>query len=198
MAGIVTSDVDGRHARRDRNRDAVLDAVIALFSEDVEPTPDAVANRCGLSPRSIYRYFEDREGLVQAAIDRAVAAAIPLLVIEPLGQGPLEERISTLVDSRLAAHDSIGATARAARRRASRSEALTRQVAAGRGALRDQVAEQFAPELAELAGLTRVARLGALDTLLQFESIDALTSGASDEDNARATLVEACRALLRP
>jgi AcrR family transcriptional regulator len=198
MAGLTTSDVDGRRARRDRNRDAVLDAVISLFSEDVEPTPDAVAQRCGLSPRSIYRYFEDREGLVQAAIDRAVEAAIPLLVIEPVGEGPLDQRVTTLVDSRLAAHQAVGATARAARRRVGRSEALARQVTAGRSALRDQVAAQFAPELGELPTPSRAARLGALDTLLQFESLDALISGVELDEHARATLVEACHALLRP
>jgi AcrR family transcriptional regulator len=197
VAGLTTSDVDGRRARRDRNRDAVLDSVIALFSEDVEPTPDTVAQRCGLSPRSIYRYFEDREGLVQAAIDRAVGAAVPLLVVDPLGDGPLEERIGVLVDSRLRAHRVIGATARAARRRTGRSDALLRQVVAGRAVMRDQVALQFAPELAQLPTAKRDPRLNALDTLLQFESLDALTVGVGGDDSARATLVEACRALLR-
>ena len=50
---------DGRLARRDRNRIAVLDAAIELFAEGVlDPTPDDVATRAGISARSVYRYFE--------------------------------------------------------------------------------------------------------------------------------------------
>ena len=49
--------IDGRLARRDRNRAAVLDATIALFSEgDLDPAPELVAKRADISPRSVYRY----------------------------------------------------------------------------------------------------------------------------------------------
>ena len=41
--------VDGRSAIRDRNRNAVLDAVLDLFSEgNLSPGPDEVAVRAGL------------------------------------------------------------------------------------------------------------------------------------------------------
>ena len=62
---------DGRHARRDRNRLAVVDAILALFSEgNFEPTSDQIAERAGLSPRSLFRYFDDLEDLNRVAIAR--------------------------------------------------------------------------------------------------------------------------------
>ena len=63
---------DGRTARRDRNREAVLDAVLELFSEDAaSPAPDDVAARSGVSLRSVYRYFDDMETLIRAAMARS-------------------------------------------------------------------------------------------------------------------------------
>ena len=51
---------DGRRARRDRNRVAVVDSLLALYAEgDLNPSTDAIALRAGLSPRSLFRYFDD-------------------------------------------------------------------------------------------------------------------------------------------
>jgi len=82
LTGGAGMSGDGRSARRDRNRLAVLDAVIELFSEGVlEPTPDDVAARVGLSARSVYRYFVDRDALLRAAIDRSFERVMPLYLI---------------------------------------------------------------------------------------------------------------------
>ena len=64
---------DGRTARRDRNRDAVLDAVLDLFGEDsLAPAPAEVAERSGVSLRSVYRYYEDRDALYRDVADHVV------------------------------------------------------------------------------------------------------------------------------
>ena len=56
---------DGRHERRARNRDAVVDALLALVGDgDLAPSAEAVAARAGLSSRSLFRYFADTEALV--------------------------------------------------------------------------------------------------------------------------------------
>ena len=45
--------VDGRHLRRQRNRDAVVAALLELYGEgNLDPTTDEVAQRSGLSARS--------------------------------------------------------------------------------------------------------------------------------------------------
>ena len=66
-AATAEPAVDGRTARRDRNRDAVLDAVIELFTEGhVGLVAADVAERSGVSLRSVYRYFDDLEALARA------------------------------------------------------------------------------------------------------------------------------------
>src|SRR5437764_99636 len=82
--------LDGRAARRDRGREAVLDAVIALFEEGhVRPTPEAVAERSGVSVRSVYRYYEDRDDLIRADTHRLVATTLRALL--PSATPPLPD-----------------------------------------------------------------------------------------------------------
>jgi AcrR family transcriptional regulator len=105
------AQVDGRTARRDRNSEAVLDAVRELFIEgNYTPTAEAVAARSGVSLRSVYRYFEDTEALFRAAIARRVAQAEPLFVFPDLGEGELDDRIARLV-SRSTSRRSCGRSA---------------------------------------------------------------------------------------
>src|SRR6185312_6061085 len=60
--------VDGRTARKDRNMVAVLDAVLELFVRgDLIPSPEAIAQRSGVSLRSVYRYLAASRDLVHAA-----------------------------------------------------------------------------------------------------------------------------------
>jgi len=196
----IAAATDGRSARRDRNRLAVLDAVIELFTEgNFAPGPDEVAARVGLSVRSVYRYFEDQEALVRAAIDRNLESIFPLYLIHAIGEGPLDERIECFVTARLRLHDTIGATARAARVRATSSAIIRDQVEVTRVALQEQVEKQFAPELAALAPRARWATGTAVDVLCQLPSLDQyrIHRGLSTED-ATTLLVDALTILLHP
>jgi AcrR family transcriptional regulator len=49
-----------------RSREAILDAALALFSEQGfdETTTDQVAERAGVSPRTFFRYFPTKESVV--------------------------------------------------------------------------------------------------------------------------------------
>ena len=65
-AAAAPTTEDGRHARRDRNRLAVVDAMLELYVEgNLDPSSDEIAERAGLSPRSLFRYFEDLDDLGQ-------------------------------------------------------------------------------------------------------------------------------------
>ena len=111
--------VDGRSAIRDRNRDAVLDAVLDLFSEDnLSPGPEEVAERAGLSVRSVYRYFDDHDALSRAAIERQLERVGPLLLLPAIGEGELDDRIGRFVESRLRLQAAAGPALRATRIRA--------------------------------------------------------------------------------
>jgi AcrR family transcriptional regulator len=195
-ATIVT---DGRVARRDRNRAAVIDAVIESFTEGaLEPDPDDVAARCGLSPRSVYRYFDDREALLRAAIDQTFERVRPLTTIDAMGEGPLAERIPRFVAARLRLYEAVAATARAARRRATTSDIVRAQVERTRRGLREQVERHFAPELRALPARRRRAVTAAVDALCQFEGLDhyRVHLGCTTADTD-ALLVEALTRLLR-
>lgn len=190
--------VDGRLARRDRNRAAVLDAIIDLFTEgDLDPSPELVARRAGISPRSVYRYFNDREALQREAIAHHLAKVLPFAQIPDLGNGPLDRRIPTFVSHRLRLYETVAATARATRRRAVGDEIVRENLEWTRRNLRDQVERQFAPELDAMAPRTRRARVAALDTLCEFEALDhyRVHRGFSTSETENL-LVDAIHALL--
>lgn len=201
MTDPVTEPVvDGRVARRETNRNAVLDAVIELFSEDnLEPAPEEVARRSGVSPRSVYRYYEDREALLRAAIDRRLEAVRPLLVIHRIGEGSFDERLDEFVDARLRLYREVAATARASRLMARTNPIVREQVELTRRVLREQLDKQFAPELRAFEAPVRRARVAAADVLCQLEALDHLSlhRGLSPADTRRA-LAEGLRALLDP
>ncbi|MEI7747329.1 MAG: TetR/AcrR family transcriptional regulator [Actinomycetota bacterium] len=163
---------DGRKDRRDKNRLAALDAALELFAENIDPSPEAVAARSGLSLRSIYRYFSDRDGLMLAAIERQNEVARPMLRIHGFGLGDLELRIDRFVHARMALYEAMGGTGRAARLWVYRNADIKNNLALTRDILHDQVAGQFAQEFAAMSRKSRNARLAAIDALCQFESID--------------------------
>lgn len=200
MTVTSAGPIDGRSAIRDRNRTAVLDAVLELFSEDnLSPGPEQVAARVGLSARSVYRYFEDRDALARAAIERHMEKVLPLVRIPAIGQGALGVRISRFTTARLRLYDVGAATARAARMRATFDEVVRRQLEVTRAALHEQVERQFAVELDRRDVHDRRARLSAVDTLTQFESLDhcRIQLGLSSPQT-RSMLIDALTALLGP
>lgn len=172
--GSAAPSADGRTARRDRNREAVLDAVLELFGEDaVQPTPDQVAERSGVSLRSVYRYFEDMDALVRAAMTRHMNRAAPLFALAEATEGTTDERVARLVAQRLALHAEVAPVARAATLRAGANALIARRLAEQKATLRRQVDDVFDAELAGTGAAGR-ERAAAIDVLIGFESLDHL------------------------
>ena len=195
-----TADVDGRTARRDRNRDAVLDAVLELFSEDcLAPAAQDVAARSGVSLRSVYRYYEDMDELVRRAIARNVERSAPLFEVPGPDDGDLAHRIDVFVAARLALYEAMAPTMRAALLGARRSEPVRQQIDAARHRLLEQVRHTFRPELAALPAAARREVASAVDVLLGFDAAEHLRRhrGLSGPETRR-TLVRAVSALLAP
>ena len=165
--------VDGRAARREKNRLAAIDAAIELFSEDnLQPGFDEIAHRCGLSSKSVHRYFENSNALLSAAIRRQLELGYRLYYLHAIGQGPLEDRVERFVAMRLEAHRVIGATARAAGLLALRNATVHENFDRVRLMLREQIELHFATELDALPDDRRESVVAALDVLVQFESLD--------------------------
>jgi AcrR family transcriptional regulator len=164
---------DGRAARREKNRLAAIDAAIELFSEDnLQPGLDEIAQRSGLSSKSVHRYFENSQALLSAAIRRQLEVGYLLYYIHAIGEGPPEDRIDSFVSMRLKAHEEIGATARAATFLATRSAQVRENFDRVRRLLQEQIEIHFAQELDALPKLRRQSRVAAIDALVQFESLD--------------------------
>lgn len=173
MAGQVAAD--GRTARRDRNRDAVLDAVLDLFAEDaLAPTAVQVAERSGVSLRSVYRYFEDTDELVRAAIERSLVRVRPLFQLDDLGRGPLDDRVDRLVSSRLRLYEQVGPLMRATILHAGDNALLAERLATVRRTMGEQVDQMFAPELDAMAAAARRETAAVADQVLTFEAIEHL------------------------
>jgi AcrR family transcriptional regulator len=186
----VDEEVDGRRLRRDQNREAVIDALLALFGEGVyEPSTNEIAERAGLSPRSLFRYFEDLDDLHRAAAQRQLQRARPLLDLGVEPGAPTATKIDHLVQARLRLYEEIAPAARATRVCAHRHAVLARELRTNRTYLRNQMCELFAPELAGAgAGL-----LPALDVLCSFESYELLREA---HGLSRAKIATALRAAL--
>ena len=141
----ILDEPDGRTARRDRNRLAAIDAVLELFSEgELTPTPEQVADRSGVSLRSVYRYFANRADLIRAAVDRHLERVQPLFVIDAIGEGAFDARVETFVEARMRGYEAIAATARASRLRAPSNDVIREQLDRARHLYRAQLEHHFA------------------------------------------------------
>lgn len=167
--------IDGRRARRDRNHELVLDAVRTLFTEEMLfPSMEAVAQRSGVSVRSLYRYFDDVESLVSAAVQRSMQLGSERAHIPSFGRGPFDERVSRFIETRVALYEFQSAGFRASRFHAPNVPQLREALDATRRFLRDQVEGQFATELRALNRRERFLALSSCDAISQFDSIDYL------------------------
>jgi AcrR family transcriptional regulator len=165
----MTTEVDGRRLRREQNREAVLDALVELFEEgNLTPSSGEIAERAGLSPRSLFRYFDDVDDLNHAAIERQLEGARPLLEPGVAASAPLDERIDAIVEARLRLFETTAPAARAARACAHRHATVAAQVRDARRYLRSQLRRLFAAELGD-GGL-----LPAVDGLCSFETYELL------------------------
>lgn len=185
---------DGRRARRHRSRDLAVDAFLDLLSEGVvRPTAQLVAERSGVSLRSIFRIFDDVETLHTAAAARQLARVRHLFVDVP-DTGSLEDRVTTMVDLHVRLYESVAPVRRAALRAAPESPPLREQLAKVRAWQRAEVERVFAPELAGLDDATT----DALELVMTFEAWDQLRAvQRRSVEAARAAIAGAALALLR-
>lgn len=188
--------VDGRRARRHRSRDLAVDALLDLLGEGVlRPTAQQVAERSGVSLRSIFRIFDDVESLNAAAAARQVSR-VRHLFVDVLPTGTLEDRVAEMVAINARLYESIAPIRRAALRAAPESPALREQLDRARSWLRFEVERVFVEELPGAGGRHGVA---AVEVALSFEAWDQLRSAQGmSAARAGATVRHMVLALLVP
>jgi AcrR family transcriptional regulator len=185
---------DGRRLRREQNREAVIDALLALYrAGNYQPSCSEIAAQAGLSERSLFRYFDDVADLHRAAADREIMDALQLVTLPMAPQDLTHVKIERLVRGRAAFFEQAGPAARALRANAPAHAKLAVKLDRHRTLLRGQLDELFAPELA--AGGTAV--LPAIDVLCSHRSWDRLRHGLGlSAESAADTLIAALTALL--
>jgi AcrR family transcriptional regulator len=183
---------DGRSMRRTKNRDAVLDAVIEIFEEgDLDPPVDVVAERAGVSNRSIYRYFDHRDHLMRAAVTRSMRRVIPEIQLTDVGIGGFEERVDRFVDHRLQMYQRLAPITRAAKRAAQSEPIIREEFEAGRLVLRRSFLDHFAEEFAALGPAERTRAVLAAELAFQFDAFEFLwTSTNGQVAEMRVILVD--------
>lgn len=176
MTGTLNGRIDGRTARRDRNRNEVVEAALALVDEGVmDPSVEQLTERSGLSARSIFRYFEGLDDLRRAVIRSQFERLQPLLDSDGAGDGPLEGRIKRFVDTRLKFNESIAGPARTAQMRAHFAPVIAEDIHQFRQILDASVRRHFAPELKRRSRAEAEDLIALIDVLVSFDAWDLLS-----------------------
>jgi AcrR family transcriptional regulator len=185
---------DGRRLRREQNRETAIDALLALLADgNSQPSTAEVAARAGLSPRSLFRYFEDTDDLYLAAATRQIILALPLLELGVRPDLPADLKAAAVVRARARLFEAIGPAGRALRASAYRNAVLAAELDRYRAFFRGQHSEVFAPELAGSGAVMGPA----LNVLCSFECYELLRFGEGlSRRQAEAALTAAVRALL--
>lgn len=197
MCGVEASGrVDGRTARAERTRSAIVDAHLALIAEgDLRPTGERIAERAGVSLRALWTNFKDMETLFEASGERVLAEQEA--AFRPISPAlPLHRRVDAFCRQRARQLQMIAPTARAAQMREPISEQLRRNRAQHIERVRGEVEELFAQEL-EMAGAGRERLLPALIAASMWPAWSMLRDGLGlGVDDARRVMTRTLTALL--
>ena len=155
--------MDGRSLRSVRTRRTVIEAFLDLVNEGRErPTSQKVAERSGVSPSTIFRLFDDLDGMYAEALSIQAERVADLLTAIP-PEGTVEERVQRQVRARSRLYEEVAPLIRFQSRLVPSSTGARANRQTVNSYLRAQLARLFVDEL-------RTAPDGTLD------AIDALTS----------------------
>lgn len=170
----TTGETDGRRARTERSRTAVIDAVFELVCDGhLPPQIDQIAARAGVSQASIYRYFGSIDELHGETVERFFARFGALFEIPEAGIGALDERIERYVSARIVLFETVGPIMRMGRVRALEHPRIAAGLRENRLRMRASTAVHFAPELADPDGSLRA---DVVDEICSIESWVTMTT----------------------
>lgn len=101
MTNVVpTRQTSAPRRRGDETRAKIIDETVRCIVEEGFPAATAkhVAERAGVTWGVIQYHFGDRNGLLMAVVDDGVSRLVESLSAADVGELPLAERVSTVVD----------------------------------------------------------------------------------------------------
>ncbi len=190
---------DGRHARSERTRATIVEALLSLLNEGVlQPSAEFLAERAGVSRRAVFHHFRDMDDLHATAAAKQMERVLPLLEPLPRG-GPAAERIEAFGAQRCRFLEFIAPVRRAALLVEPSSPVVAERLGAVRRQSRLAVEAVFSLELARVSPEERVELTAALAAASSFSFWEALHTHQrlSQEEAARA-MKRTLAALLSP
>ena len=172
-ASAFSGSTDGRSLRRERNRDSVIEALLALVREgNMDPGGAEIAERAGVSHRSVFRYFDDLGDLIRTAIDTELSRGCMLGDIDDLGEGTFQHRLDALVDTRIRMFEFTHGIVCLARVRAFAIPEIDEQFIEAAATAREQLVKQLGPELQRVPAAERDSVIDAAQCLVSWDSYD--------------------------
>lgn len=181
----MATSTDGRTARSERTRHAIVDALFALLEAgNLRPTAAEIADQAGVSERSVFQHFPNREALFTGVSERQAARVVQVVRTIDL-KLPLPARIDTFVAQRAAVLELLTPTRRAGLLIADEHPALARNIEEVRMRKRERALATFAQELDRLPASASAAVAAATS----WSTWDALRDQQGlSVDEARATV----------
>jgi AcrR family transcriptional regulator len=186
----TTAPEDGRTRRRLNSYERAVDALLDLIESGNEaPTAQQIAERSGISVRTVFRLTEDIESLHAAGILRQMERTAHLYIALPKS-GPLATRMRMLVKNRVDVFEAIAPVRRVGERMACTSPAIAEGLELHHLVLRTQVTEVFEPELKEKPRHRRATALDAIDVAASWETWELLRRGKGLSVTSAARVME--------
>lgn len=163
-----SSETDGRRRRSEASRTRIVQALIAIINEGGVhslPSAETVAARAGVGLRTVFRLFEDMDGLYRSMQVTIGERFMPLLAQPPDPAAPLRDRLAILIERRAELYETIMLLQVAADSQRHRSPALQEGRARLIRILRETLIQALPPALREDAVL-----VDALEMALSFET----------------------------
>jgi TetR/AcrR family transcriptional regulator, regulator of autoinduction and epiphytic fitness len=188
---------DGRAARALRTREAIVDACIALVEEgDLRPTAPRIADRAGVSVRSVFQHFDDLPSL-HIAVTESIAERMAALVAPIDAALPVDDRIARFVEQRSNLLEAMMPFRVAAGVHGPFAPEIRRAMRAGSAFLRAEVEQVFAPELTRVPAPVRADVTQALAAASSGATWETLRTELGDDPaRARVVLARLVRAVL--
>ncbi len=188
--------MDGRVRRGERNRQAIVDAALALVAEErTLPTAQAIAARAGVAKRSVFHHFPDMDGLLAQAADAQAARYWHVLRPPEPGQ-PLSARIAAAVGQRARLFEGIGAARRVAVLHEAGNPVMAERLQESRSGLRRHIRRALQPELSRLdrpsqAGIEAMASWEAWEVLRAQQGLTVAAARAAVQSMIESALERA-------
>lgn len=170
---LVTTD--GRRRRAHASREAIVEALVALYADGhADPSAAEIAERAGVSERSLFRHFDDIDDLCHTAFEVQWSRLAERTTVSIVDTAPLHKRVETVVSRRVTLYLDMQNVMRITRMHAVKNATVATHVRISRKELRRQHERLFAPELNAMTSESAQAAKIAINALLSFEHVEQL------------------------